>query len=119
MKYSKSERLLIGREIYTHVLTISKAAEKYQINPYTARDYMREYRDINNLPPMDDGSEELKILAQRKTNKYQDLIDMNRDELIDEVIKARIEAERAKKGYAVKGDGQEKEFVNLQEVNTK
>lgn len=70
MKYTKEERLLIGREIYTHQITISKAAEKYQINPYTARDYMREYRDLNELPPMDDGQEELKILNNKRTQKY-------------------------------------------------
>lgn len=119
MKYTKNERLLIGREIYTHELTISKAAEKYQINPYTARDYMREYRDVNNLPAMDDGKEEFKILQSKKTQRYSDLNDMNRDELINEVIKARIEVERSKKGYSVKGDGQEKEFEILQEESMK
>lgn len=40
MKCSKEQRLLIGREIYSHEITLSQAADKYQINPYTARDYM-------------------------------------------------------------------------------
>ena len=119
MRYTKEERLTIGREIYTHELTLSQAADKYQINPYTARDYMREYRDINSLGPMDDGKEELKILRQKKRLKYSDLNNLNKDQLIDEVIKARIEAERAKKGYLVKGDGQDKEFVNISDTNTK
>lgn len=52
LKYNKEQRLLIGREIYSHEITISQAAEKYGINRYTARDYMREYRDINNLEPI-------------------------------------------------------------------
>lgn len=30
-----------------------------------------------------------------------------------------LKAERAKKGYAVKGGGQEKEFINLLDSNTK
>ena len=105
MKYSKEQRLLIGREIYSHELTLAQAAEKYQINPYTARDYMREYRDINHLEPMSDGSE--------------DLQQMSKDELINEVIKARVAEERAKKGYLVKGDGQEKEFITSNNVNLK
>ena len=51
--------------------------------------------------------------------KYEDLEFLSTDQLINEVIKARVEAERAKKGYAVKGGGQEKEFINLSDLNTK
>ena len=122
MKYNKEQRLLIGREIYSHEITISQAAEKYGItisqaaekygiNRYTARDYMREYRDINNLEPMSDGKEELIILKEKKISKYEDLKDMTKEQLINEVIKARVGEERAKKGYIVKGGGQEKEFI--------
>ena len=50
---------------------------------------------------------------------YNDLESMTKDELIDEVIKARINTERAKKGYIVKGDGQEKEFISLNNQNLK
>lgn len=121
MKYSKEERLQIGKEIYTHEISISAAANKYNVNPYTARDYMREYRDTNNLPPMDDGAEELKIIRSKKKEKIDlsKLNEMTKDELIDEVIKAKVETERAKKGYAVKGGGQEKEFISLYTLNTK
>lgn len=69
MRYSKEERLHIGKEIYTHAISISKAAEKCQINPYTARDYMREYRDLNGLPPMGDGAEELRIISKSEPVK--------------------------------------------------
>ena len=44
---------------------------------------------------------------------------MSTDQLISEVIKARVEAERAKKGYVVKGGCPEKEFINLSDLNTK
>ena len=53
------------------------------------------------------------------SKKYEDLESMSKDQLINEVIKARVEAERAKKGYAVKGGGQEKEFISLSDLNTK
>lgn len=119
IKYSKEERLQIGKEIYTHSIFISEAANKYDINPYTARDYMREYRDINHLPPMDDGRDQLIILQKKNRSKYEDLEDMTKSELIDEVIKARVEAERAKKGYFVEGDGQGKVFKNIKEMNSK
>ena len=51
--------------------------------------------------------------------KYEDLESMSTDQLISEVIKARVEAERAKKGYVVKGSCPEKEFINLSDLNTK
>ena len=48
-KYTLDERLEIGRQIYSHQLTINEAALKYNINNYTARDYMRYYNDKNNF----------------------------------------------------------------------
>ena len=47
------------------------------------------------------------------------LSSMSKEQLIDEVIKARIGEERAKKGYEVKGGGQSKEYVSLRNKNTK
>lgn len=119
MKYTKEERLNIGREIYTHTITIGEAADKYDIDWYTARNYMRIYKDVNKLPPMSDGAEQLKVINEAKKNKFDDLESLSKDQLIDEVIKARIETERVKKGYTVKGSGQEKEFISLLDSNTK
>lgn len=50
--YTLKEHLEIGRQIYSHPLTINEAALKYNINYYAARDYMRYYRDKNDLPSM-------------------------------------------------------------------
>lgn len=119
MNYTKEERIEIGRQIYTHEITIGEAAKNYNLNWYTAREYMRLYRDCNGLPPMSDGSDALKIINKAKRKKFDDLEFLSKDELIDEVIKARVEAERAKKGYAVKGDGQEKVFISLKDSNSK
>lgn len=40
-KYTLEERLEIGRQIYSHQLTVNEAAVKYGINHYTARDQIR------------------------------------------------------------------------------
>ena len=113
----------IGLEIYSKTITIYEAATKYDINLYIARDYMRLYRDKNGLPPMIDNEPNPQSQKQQKKKPtfvdYDDLENMSKDELIDEVIKARVEAERAKKGYTVKGSGQEKEFINLKNQNSK
>ena len=122
MKYTEEERIAIGREIYTHEISIYEASIKYKINYYTARDYMRLYRDKNGLPPSSEDNDESKARKKQKESKkkkYGDLEQLSKDELIDEVIKARVELERTKKGYAVKGGGQEKEFINLNNLNSK
>ena len=47
MKYTKEQRLDIGRRIYDGELTRYEAAEGYEINDETARNYMRQYQDAN------------------------------------------------------------------------
>ena len=123
MKYTLEQRLDIGREIYSRSITVNEAAIKYAINNYTAREYMRFYRDKNNLPPLNQ-NDPIEISKKQEKKKdqvvdYNDLESMTKDELIDEVIKAIINTERAKKGYIVKGDGQEKEFISLNNQNLK
>ena len=44
---------------------------------------------------------------------------MTKEELIDELIKAKANELRAKKGYEVKGDGVNKEFISLNNRNMK
>ena len=121
MKYSLDERLSIGREIYSKSISIYEAADKYDINLYTARDYMRLYRDKCGLPVVlnDIDNPKPKEKVRKQFVKYDDLETLSKDELIDEVIKARVECERSKKGYTVKGGGQEKEFIILKNQNSK
>lgn len=58
-------------------------------------------------------------LKNMNYNNYSDLEFLSKEELIDEIIKARVEAERSKKGYEVKGGGVEKEFISLKNQNLK
>ena len=51
MKYTKDERLDIGHRIYDGEISRYQAAEIYNISDQTARDYMRLYRSVNDLPP--------------------------------------------------------------------
>lgn len=117
-KFTKEERLEIGKRIYNNEISVYDAATEYDINWYTARDYMREYRSLQSLPPMKRGPRQVKKSSSPKAS-YSDLESLTREQLIDEVIKARIETERAKKGYAVQGGGQEKEFIYLKNLNSK
>ncbi len=107
MKYTKEQRLDIGRQIYDNELSRYEAAERYNISDQTARDYMRMYRDANQLPAKTPGrTSTINIKASQTTsNGIDDLENMSKEELIEEIIKARITEARLKKGYEVKGDG--------------
>lgn len=108
MKYTKEQRLDIGRRIYDGEISKYDAAEQYDISRETARDYMRLYRNENHLPPkrgysVSDGTPIRKNLPEQ--NNLEAYEAMSKDELIQELVKARIAEARLKKGYEVKGDG--------------
>ena len=106
VKYTKEERLDIGRRIYTGELIRYEASEKYGININTARDYMRLYRDTHDLPAKR-GTPKNYAVGQTATSavSLEELESMSKEELIRELIMARINEARLKKGYEVKGDG--------------
>lgn len=112
MKYTKEERFIIGQRIYEGEITTAVAAERYNINFYTARDYLRAYKasipqktDPNKCNPVD-----------KSHSSYEH---MSKNELIDELIKAKIGEARAKKGYLVKGVGANKQFISINKENLK
>lgn len=51
MKYTKEQRLDIGRRIYYSEISRYEAAEEYGISEQTARNYMRMYRDAIGCRP--------------------------------------------------------------------
>ena len=105
MKYTKEERLDIGRRIYDGEISRYEAAEQYGINDQTARNYMRMYRDTNNLPPKRGKSSITTPSFQKAPVGMEELESMTKEQLIQELVKARITEARLKKGYEVKGDG--------------
>jgi len=106
MRYTKEERLEIGRRIYTGEITRYQAAMAYGICEGSARSFMRLYRDANNLPAKHHGGKQITITDTDPLAKgLEELQTMTKEELIQELVKARIAAARLKKGYEVKGDG--------------
>lgn len=121
MKYSKEQRLDIGRRIYDGEISKYDAAELYDIGYQTARDYMRLYRDVNHLPPKRGRYSSAcgKTIRQKTPTEPSNLEtyeSMSKDELIQELVKARITEARLKKGYEVKGDGS---IIHYSNKNTK
>ena len=122
MRYTREERLDIGKQIYNNEISKNDAAEKYGISTSTARDYMRLYRDVNNLPPKNkiqtDGIV-TKITTHSSTPDLSRYVSMTKEELIHELIKSRIKEARLKKGYEVKGVGVRKTFTVFVNKNMK
>lgn len=121
MKYSKEERLDIGKRIYNNEITKYEAADQYGISVYCAREYMRLYRDMNHLPVKGHSKEvgQARLIEQTTIPEYEEYSSMSKEELIRELVKARVNEARLKKGYEVKGDGSEKVFVPIDNKNTK
>lgn len=116
MKYTREQRLDIGRQIYDGEITKSQAAELYGISEGSARDYMRLYRNENKLVPKRDSKEIQHYRSVRKIDveprNLKSYETMTKEELIEELIKSRIREERLKKGYEVKGDGSVIQYSN-------
>ena len=105
MKYSKEERLDIGRRIYNGEITRYEAADIYGICDQTARDYMRLYRNTYHLPSKSYKKNGPVTTVRTIPTGMEDLESMTKEELIQEIVKERITEARLKKGYEVKGDG--------------
>ena len=105
MKYTREERLDIGRRIYDGEISRYQASEEYGISEQTARDYMRLYRDVNQLAPKQEKRTIKAPSFSETVTGMGSLEAMTKEELIREIIKARITEARLKKGYEVKGDG--------------
>ena len=106
MKYAKEQRLDIGRKLYAGEITRRQAAEIYDISEQSARDYMRLYRDSEQLPPKQAAKHSVSAPSfQVPPAAMEELESMTKEQLIQEIVKARITEARLKKGYEVKGDG--------------
>ena len=87
MKYTKEQRLDIGRRIYYSEISRYEAAEEYGISEQTARNYMRMYRDVNRLPPKH-GQRSIGALSFKKEPvELDELKSMTKEELIQELVK--------------------------------
>ena len=121
LKYTKEQRLDIGRRIYEGELSRFKAAEEYNISDQTARNYMRLYRDANNLPPKQRPRSYGIAMAKSSPapNGMEDLKAMTKEELIDALVMARITEARLKKGYIVEGVGAQRKIIRFVRKNTR
>lgn len=119
MKYTKEQRLDIGRQIYTGEISKGDAMTKYEISRSGAEGYVTQYKRANGIPVQSNKSRSVSIvkaIADADLELYQS---MSKEELIQQLILSKANELRAKKGYEVKGDGHKKEFIILNNKNSK
>ena len=118
MSYTREQRLDIGKQIYNNELSKSEAAIQYKISEGTARDYMRLYRDVNNLPPKNRIQKEQPIV---KISTHSSQPDLSEYEVMTkkELVKSQIQQARLKKGYKVKGVGVDRTVTVFDNWNMK
>ena len=121
MLYNKEYRLKIAERVYTKEIDFDKAMIEYGLSYRTLTRYIHDYKTENGI--------KTKTVAPRNPDRIRkendDFIDieaykaMSKEELINELILAKANELRAKKGYEVKGDGANKVFVPLNNKNSK
>ena len=131
MKYSKEQRIDIGRQVYTHELSRLEASRKYEVSNSSLDVYVSMYKLSSGIQ-----TQNARVTISNKTDKtdkkdqkpkeetsgtwdIESYRAMSKEELINELIRAKVNEARAKKGYEVKGDGANKEFISLSRKNSK
>lgn len=113
---SKEDRLAIGKRIYDGELTFKEAAKEYDVSPRTIEDWVVKYKEsIGVKQPRSETKTQNNVLSNERA-AYEN---MSREELIEALILAKANELRAKKGYEVKGVGANKEFIPLNNKNSK
>lgn len=123
MNLTKEQRLDIGRRVYNQEISHTEASIQYGIALTSVNRYVHDYKVSIGV------STEQRISGKNKASSVKQpdtsSIDieayraMSKDELIDELIRAKVNEARAKKGYEVKGVGSSKEYISLNNRNSK
>lgn len=111
-KYPYEFKLKVVEDYLRNHLPLLETADKYGIAEKRIRDWMKLYNEGI-----------LKEGRKHRGNKFAALYTSksltNEQRLELENLKLRIENERLKKGYMVKGGGADKEYVSIFDVNMK
>ena len=119
MKYTKEERLEVGRQICEAGISNLEAAHRFNVSEESARRYRLLYEESEGIIHITDRTHKSTpdtLLGKASETDYES---MTKEELIQELMNARIREARLKKGYMVKGDGAKAEYILLDNKNTK
>ena len=113
MGLTKEKREEMIKRILANELSYKEAAVEYDVTHDLVRRHMADYKRANGL------SKPKPTKNNVLSSEYAAYEDMTKEELIRELILAKANELRAKKGYEVRGDGANKEFISLNNKNSK
>ena len=116
MYVTLEEKLNIGKRIYTGEITSREAAIEYKLPDRVVRDAVNKYEESIGVRVKKQGKSVQNNVLSTERAAYEN---MSREELINELILAKANELRAKKGYEVKGVGANKEFIPLNNESSK
>ena len=112
-KYSYEFKLTVVTDYLNNHLSTYEIAQKYQIDQKRVRDWQKLYNEgILNEGRIHNRGNKFSALYTSKSLTKQERLEL-------ENLKLRIENERLKKGYQVKGGGANKEYVSISGKNMK
>lgn len=112
-KYSYEFKLKVVEDFLNNHLSLNEAANKYEIAEKRIRDWRELYYEgILKEGRIHNRGNKFSALHTSKSLTKQERLEL-------ENLKLRIENERLKKGYQVKGGGVNKEYVSIYDKNIK
>lgn len=111
--WSKEDKLKVIKDFY-RIKNYSEACSKYDICSGTLYTWLKKYRESGEdaLQPAKKPGNPLSKYTKRKH-----LTEV--EKLQKTILEQKIEIERLKKGYQVKGAGASKEYATIQDANSK
>ena len=122
MKYSKEERLAIGKRLYNKEISHKEAIAEYGVSDSSLDKFTQAYKESQGIPLKHPSSSGKPIRLRSESTSDIDIdsyMAMSKEELIKELVITKANELRAKKGYEVKGVGANKEFIPLNNKNLK
>ena len=109
----------IGKWLYTHEIRMKDAIGKYEVSRSALEYYKHLYMSSIGVRLTAISSSSIDMIKQQSPDDLAHLQSLSKEELIDEVILAKVNEERAKKGYVVRGGGPNKEYISINSKNSK
>lgn len=116
-KYTAEFKILCVKEVLKNNKSIREVCRKHGMSNSNLERWIKNYQEYKEQYFYEEhrGSKTGNPYAALNTSKS-----LSKEERLElENIKLKIENERLKKGYIVKGDGVNKEFVTIKDVNMK
>ena len=119
MRLSKEEKQQIVNKINNGEISSKQAAKECGVNLRTVYRWLEHPPEDKKPKPYKPSSKVIELTKKEDEIDISVYQNMTKDELIDELILAKANELRAKKGYEVRGVGANKEFIFLNNKNSK